>query len=212
MIKVGIVEDHHMFLEAMVNLINDNEEFEVVIKAINGKEFLKWINEDNLPDVVLVDVEMPIMDGPAMVKVIRARYGDHIKLIALSMHKEVRLVNAMIENGANGFITKSTSTDELFMAIRKVLHSGFYISRDIAKYVNICEMMVVKDEALNPTEENILILICNEKNNEEIAQELDLSRNTVNTYRTRMIEKLDVKNSIGLVLYAIKNGIFWMNK
>lgn len=211
MIKLGIVEDHRILRTAMVNLINDHEDFQVIIEASNGQELLDTLDRTNLPDVILIDVEMPVMDGPTTVKEYRSQVGVEVKLLGLSVHKEPRLVNEMIQNGANGFVTKSASSSELFLAIKKVLQTGFYVSRDIASFLKSTDLPVLSDQVLSEKEEKILKLICQQKNNEEIAHILKLSRNTVNTYRTRMIEKLHVKNTVGLVIYAIKNGLYWVD-
>lgn len=211
MIKLGIVEDHRILRTAMVNLINDHDDFEVIIEASNGQELLDLLDRSALPDVILVDVEMPIMDGPTTVKKYRSQFGTEVKLLGLSVHKEPRLVNEMIQNGANGFVTKAASSTELFLAIKKVIQSGYYVSRDIASFLKSSDLPMLSDQMLNSKEERILKLICQQKTNEEIAVELKLARNTVNTYRTRMIEKLQVKNSVGLVLYAIKSGLYWVD-
>ena len=210
MIKLGIVEDHRILRTAMVNLLNDHDDFEIVIEAANGQVLLDLLDRSNLPDVILVDVEMPVMDGPTTVKKYRKTYGTEVKLLGLSVHKEPRLVNEMIQNGANGFVTKAASSIELFQAIKTVYNSGFYVSRDIASYLKSSDLPKLTDQTLNSKEEKILKLICQQKTNEQIAQQLNLSRNTVNTYRTRMIEKLQVKNTVGLVLYAIKSGLYWV--
>ncbi len=210
MIKLGIVEDHRILRTAMVNLLNDHDDFEIIIEAANGQVLLDLLDRSNLPDVILVDVEMPVMDGPTTVKKYRSTYGNEVKLLGLSVHKEPRLVNEMIQHGANGFVTKAASSLELFQAIKTVYNSGFYVSRDIASYLKSTDLPRLSDQKLNPKEEKILKLICEQKTNEQIAVQLKLSRNTVNTYRTRMIEKLQVKNTVGLVLYAIKSGLYWV--
>jgi two-component system, NarL family, invasion response regulator UvrY len=210
MIKIGIVEDHRILRTAMVNLINDHDDFEVVIKAPNGQVLLDSLDRSALPDVILVDVEMPVMDGPTTVKNYRATFGEEVKLLGLSVHKEPRLVNEMIQHGANGFVTKAASSTELFQAIKKVYNAGFYVSRDFAGFLKSSDLPKLSDQTLNKKEERILKLICQQKTNEQIASDLNLSRNTVNTYRTRMIDKLQVKNTVGLVLYAIKSGLYWV--
>jgi len=194
MIKLGIVEDHRILRTAMVNLLNDHDDFEITIEAGNGEVLMDLLDRSSLPDV----------------KKYRSLYGNEVKLLGLSVHKEPRVVNEMIQNGANGFVTKAASSLELFQAIITVYNSGFYVSRDIASYLKSTDLPRLSDQKLNPKEERILKLICEQKTNEQIAQQLKLSRNTVNTYRTRMIEKLQVKNTVGLVLYAIKSGLYWV--
>lgn len=212
MIKLGIVEDHQILRTALVNLLNDNDDFNVIIEAGHGEELFEQLKKSNLPDVILVDVEMPIMDGPTTVRHYRKKYGHEVKLLGLSVHKEPRLVNEMIKNGANGFVSKDASATELYSAILNVNQSGYYVSKDIARFMRTTDLPALRDQSLNEREENIIRLICQEKTNEEIAETLNLTRNTVNTYRTRLIEKIGVKNSVGLVLYAIKNGLFWIDE
>lgn len=207
-IKVGIAEDHALLRSALIGLINEHDLFEVVVDGGNGLLLLENLVEATFPDVLLVDVEMPELDGPSTVTEIRNIYGDDVVILGLSVHKETRLVSEMIDNGANGFITKGASSDELFEGMRKALHAGFYLSKDIAQYFNGKNLIHPYGIKLNENEEVIIRLICEEKTNEEIADILCLTRNTINTYRTRLIEKLKVKNSVGLVIYALKNGLF----
>ena len=207
MIKIAVAEDHNVLRTALVNLINDNPNYEVIYDVANGQELLTRISDINFPDLILLDVEMPIMDGPSTVLKLRSLYGEKIKLLGLSVHKEIRLVREMLDNGANGYVSKAASSEEFFTAIDKVMKLEFYVSSDISKYLKSASKPEFIDQQLSEREEAILKLICFEKTNQEISDELGISRNTVNTYRTRMLEKLGVKNSIGLVLYAIKKGI-----
>ncbi len=207
MIKIAVAEDHNVLRTALVNLINDNPNYEVIYDVANGQELLTRISDINFPDLILLDVEMPIMDGPSTVLKLRSLYGEKIKLLGLSVHKEIRLVREMLDNGANGYVSKAASSEELFTAIDKVMKLEFYVSSDISNYLKSASKPEFIDQQLSEREEAILKLICFEKTNQEISDELGISRNTVNTYRTRMLEKLGVKNSIGLVLYAIKKGI-----
>jgi DNA-binding NarL/FixJ family response regulator len=204
--KIAIVEDHDLLRTSFVNLINEREGHKVILEAINGDDLIRKINPQDLPDVILVDVEMPIMDGPETIKVLRKKYGESMKLLGLSVHKETQLIKEMLKLGANGYITKSASADELFIAIDKVMSVGFYLSKDVARLINISSLS--KGNTLNEMEERILLLICAEKINKEIAEDLGMPVNTINTYRTRMIDKLGVRNSVGLVLFAIKEGFF----
>jgi len=208
MIKIGIVEDHHMLRTALVNLLNENGDFKVVLEAANGKELFNRILYSELPKVILIDVDMPEMDGPTTVAAFRKKFGNKTKLLGLSIHKEERLIKEMIDNGEDGFINKSVTADELIHAITQVVSTGCFLSGNVAKYVKRIKNPIVKQDLLSPIEEEILRLICQEKTNIEIAKHLNYTINTVNTYRTRMIEKLEVRNSVGLVLYALQHGIY----
>jgi len=205
--RIVIVEDHSLLRTSFVNLINDEDDFTVVLEAVNGKDLLNKMNPTTLPDVILVDVEMPEMDGPQTVLELRKRYGKKPRILGLSVHKEVRLISQMLNNGANGYVSKAASAEELFTAIQKVLKVGFYLSKDVSVIMKASKAFTSLNVKFNKKEEAILKLIFKEKSNPEIAQILDMPRATVNTYRTRMIEKAGVINSVGLVLFALKQGI-----
>jgi len=207
MTRVAIVEDHKLLRSSFVALINDEEKFHVEIEASNGQELLNMINPLSLPDIVLVDVEMPIMDGPETVLQLRSRYGEDLKILGLSIHTEVRLVNQMLENGANGYLSKAAGAEELFTSFEKLESVGFYLSKDISRILKRENGRGHLSVQLNEKEIAILKLLFKELTNSEIAATLEIPVNTVNTYRTRMIDKLGVRNTVGLVLYALKTGI-----
>lgn len=207
MTRVAIVEDHKLLRSSFVALINDEEKFHVEIEASNGQELLNMINSLSLPDIVLVDVEMPIMDGPETVLQLRSRYGEDLKILGLSIHTEVRLVNQMLENGANGYLSKAAGAEELFTSFEKLESVGFYLSKDISRILKRENGRGHLSVQLNEKEIAILKLLFKELTNSEIAATLEIPVNTVNTYRTRMIDKLGVRNTVGLVLYALKTGI-----
>lgn len=208
--KIAIVEDHGILRTSFVNLINDEIGYTVILEAANGEELLTRLNPKNLPDVVIVDVEMPIMDGPQTVLELRKKHGTKIKILALSIHKEVRLINEMLQNGANGYISKAASAEELFTGIQKVINVGHYLSKDISSILKDSGLFISYNPKLSKKEIAILKLICEEKGNPEIAEILNIPRSTVNTYRTRMIDKVGVTNSVGLVLFALKQGLYKM--
>jgi|AntRauTorckE5430_2_1112549.scaffolds.fasta_scaffold05971_1 DNA-binding NarL/FixJ family response regulator len=205
--RIAVVEDHGILRTSFVNLINDEDNFTVIVEAENGQQLLTRINPLALPDVVLVDVEMPIMDGPETVLELRKRYGNKMKILALSIHKEVRLINEMLQNGANGYVSKAASANELFTGIKKVISVGYYLSKDISIIMKDSGLVILQNPKLSEKEEAILKLIYEEKGNPEIAEILGIPRSTVNTYRTRMIEKVGATNTVGLVLYALREGI-----
>lgn len=163
-------------------------------------------------DILLIDVQMPILDRPSTMASFRTIFNDTNIILDLSVDKEARLVSEMIKKGANGYITKGVSSEELFKGMRKVLKTGFYLSRDVAEYFKKSQTIEFKEQKLTEKEQVILKLICIEKNNQEIAKLLSISRNTVNTYRTRMLEKLKANNTVGLVMYALKSGLCWIDE
>lgn len=204
--KIAIVEDHPLYRKSVVDLVSDHPNYEVILEAGNGDELIRKLNPNELPDIVLVDVEMPVMDGPATVKVIREKYGSQVMILGLSVHTESQLIKEMLRLGANGYLTKAASADELIIALDKVLDVQFYISKDVARLVDVKELH--KRDIFSELEEQILLLICQQKKNKEIAEIMNVSLNTINTYRTRMIDKIGAINAVGLVLFAIKEGYF----
>lgn len=211
-IKLAIAEDHKVFRQSVLRALSENLSYELMVEAANGKELIESIRYKGLPDIVLLDVKMPEMDGLQTIKSIRKTYGDKPKVLALSMFSEKQIVLEMLKHGADGFVSKSVNLTELERAISKTINGDAYVSSDIRKYVDPRSISSTKaGTSLNPTEIEILKLICSELTNKEIADQLNLPLNTVNTYRTRMIDKLEVRNSIGLVLYAIRNGLHWVD-
>lgn len=208
-ITISIAEDHEVIRLALVKLLNDFDEFRVTINAANGLELLNKINKENLTDILLLDVDMPVMDGIETLKRIRETYGDSMVIIALSMHTEYYIVQYMLEAGANGFISKQVSIEELRDGLLKAAKEKFYLSPSMSKLVFGNKYQSGnKEHDLNKIELEIVKLVCQQKNNKEIGEELKLSPNTVNTYRTRILEKVDAVNTAGLVVYAIRTGLY----
>ena len=173
-IRVSIVEDHEIYRTALANLLSDHDELEVHILAENGIDFLKQMQGKEIAHVILVDFEMPGMDGPETVREIRKHYGDSAKIMGLSIHKEPRLVNEMLDAGANGFISKDAKSKELFYAIRSLLEYDYYISPMISEELyerKDGSISVMQKDPLSPTELQMLRLICEQKTNKEIAEE-----------------------------------------
>lgn len=205
---VSIADDHNVIRKAMVSLINEFDGFEVISDCENGAEMLESL-ERQLPDLVLLDVDMPVMDGFETLKQITAKYDGKLKVLILSIHDEYYVIQKMLELGANGYVSKRARSKELEHALNTVFDYGFYLSPDISK-------MLVKDIAdpkpegmkINKVEEDIIRLVCEQKTNSEIGEILKLSPNTVNSYRTKLLEKTGSSNLVGLVVFAIKNGIY----
>ena len=208
-IKLGLADDHTLFRKAMIAMLNEYDDLEVCIEASNGQELLDKLNQSTMCDVLILDIEMPVMNGAETARKIRATYGDEPCILALSMHKEYYLVQDVLESGANGFVPKEAKPEELKYALDSVLRHGFYLNPQISRQVFGNKYNPAQEEyGLTKTEIEIITLICEQKTNKEIANELNLSPNTINTYRTRILEKTNVVNTAGLVVYAIRNGFF----
>lgn len=206
--KISIADDHNVIRKAMVSLINEMQDFEVISDCENGKELLDELKHE-LPDIILLDVDMPVMDGFETLKELMKLYKDEVKVLILSIHDEFYVITKMLELGANGYISKKARAKELEHALNTVYEYDFYLSPEISK-------LMVKDIAdpkpdgmkINKVEEEIIRLVCDQKTNSEIGEILKLSPNTVNTYRTKLLEKTGSSNLVGLVVFAIRNGIY----
>ena len=212
-IKIIIADDHHIFREGFKVLLKNQHEVELVGEAEDGKELLEMATQQQ-PDVAIVDIKMPGMDGIEACKNIRKRFPD-MKVIALSMFNDDNLIVDMLEAGAKGYLLKNTNKNELIQAT-KAVHEGntYYCSATSTKLAKM-----IAESKFNPyrnhpvkkftiRETDIIKLICEQFTNKEIATSLGLSIRTVESHREKIQEKTAAKNSIGVVIYAIKHGIY----
>lgn len=208
--KIFIVDDHLLIAKALKELLEQNPEFKVINHFVNGMD-LKSHFENNgiLPDIILLDLNMPLMDGQQTFKYIKASY-PHIKVIILTMNDADEQIITMIKEGVNGYVLKSASHDELNIAIETINREEFYFPPSISKLLvkSLNEPSIAK----NPdklTENEIIFLksVCSELTYKEIADQMNLSPKTIDGYRDNLFAKLNVKSRTGLVLYAIQNGL-----
>lgn len=211
-LNVYIADDHTLFRKAMVNLLQTFERIGSVKDAENGKDLLNLVRAE-LPDVVIVDLQMPIMDGVEACEKIVAVYPD-IKIIVLTMHDSEKYILHMMEMGVHAFLLKNTEPDELEKAIHAVVDKDFYHNDLVASVLRKNmrdrkggERPVFKSNMLTDREEEILLLICQELTIREIGHKLSISENTARNHRVNIMEKLGVKNTVGLVKYAYETGI-----
>jgi DNA-binding NarL/FixJ family response regulator len=206
--KIIIVDDHLLFSQSLKLLINSFDDFEVVNSFENGKEFINHLQEnpDNNVDLVLLDVNMPILDGLSTIKWIKENQPN-LNVIALSVNNDDETIIKMITNGAKGYLLKDTSPKIFQEAIIAVIEKGFYFTELVSSILinridNDSKKIILKEKELI-----FLKLACTEKTYKEIAEEMFLSPKTIDGYREVLFEKLEIKTRIGLVLYAIKNKI-----
>lgn len=210
-IKVGIVDDHKMMSAAIEKMISINEKYEVICNSYNGEEFIETLAKQKiLPDVVLMDVNMPVKNGIETTQYLKENFPD-IKVIALTMEDDEKTIIAMLKAGARGYLLKDMSPKILFDAIDTVYHKGvFYTDMVTQCLLNIrTEKNEVKDllEDLKEREKEFIKLACSELTYKEIAEKMFLSPKTVDGYRDSVFTKLDVKSRVGLVLFALKNNL-----
>ncbi len=212
-IKLAIVDDHKLFRRGLISILQQNENLEVVFDSGNGKEFLNHPQFSEI-EVVLLDIEMPELDGIATTKILREN-NQEIKIIILSMHDEDQFVLHLMEIGVNGYLLKDTDTDEVVTAIKKVYDSGIYfsdfVSRIMLRKMNKTQQSNSKifnyKTDLSGRELEVLRNICEGLTTAEIGEKMFISPRTVEGHRLRIMEKLGVNNTAKLVAFAIKNEL-----
>ena len=211
-IRIAIADDSSIFRDGLKVGLARDENFELVLEAASGEELVAGI--DRTPtDVVLMDLKMPGMDGMEATKVIR-RQWDQVKVLAVTMYDDEKFIIHLMENGANGYLLKNADSAEIRRAIYCVFENGYYFNDLVNKA--LLKKLVVKanltptfrpDIELSERELQVLHLICEEKTNVEIGAIIFLSSRSVEGIRQRLIEKVGARNTAGLVLFAVKNGI-----
>lgn len=211
-LKVYIADDHTLFRKAMVSMIETFKGVDSVKDAENGKELLALVKQ-TAPDVAIVDLQMPVMDGVETCEQILGKYPD-VKLIILTMHDSEKYILHMMEMGVNAFLLKNTEPEELELAINSVVEKDFYhndlvasVLRKNMKAKTGGERPAFKSSELTEREREILILICQELTMKEIAERLSISENTTRNHRVNIMDKVGVKNTVGLIKYAYEAGV-----
>lgn len=211
-IQLIIADDHEVYRDGLRFLLEKSAEFEIVGEASNGKELIA-ICEHATPDVILTDIMMPVMDGIQATAIIAKQFPT-VKVIALSMFNQDNLVVDMLNAGAIGYLIKNAHKSEIIDAIHTVYrNSPYYCKSTSMKLARVIgrKMNGSKEKEkifFSQKELDIIRMICEEKTNKEMADELHLSSRTVEEYRVRMKEKMNVKGTTGIVIYAIQNGLY----
>jgi two-component system invasion response regulator UvrY len=210
---VALVDDHVLLRNGLANLIRSFGEYAILFEARNGTDLIRQLKPRLLPELVLLDINMPEMDGFDTALWLKRNFPE-IKILALSMYDTNNSIIRMLKNGAKGYILKDISPAELKIALHSVIHKGFYYSEMVTgKLVNTISSLDEPGQTmhhflgLNDRETAFLKLVCTEFTYKEIADQMCLSPRTIDGYRDSLFEKLKVKTRVGLVLYAIRNGI-----
>jgi two-component system, NarL family, invasion response regulator UvrY len=209
MIKVILVDDHIVLRKSLAVLIGMLQGFTVIGQADNGQQFINQLDEGELPDIVLMDITMPVMDGVETTKWLKQNYPS-IRVVALSMLKNDLIVIRMLKNGARGYLLKDCDPTELKQAMTEVHEKGYYYNEWLTpkmKRIGMEENLLPSKIMMNERELIFLRLCCTEKTYKEIADEMGVSVRTVDGYRDALFQKLQVSTRVGLVLYAIKNEL-----
>ena len=208
-LTIMMVDDHQMFIDGLKSLIRKVEHFKVIAEANSGEEAMELL-EQNKPDLVITDINMPGMSGTELTKIIKTRWPD-IKVLVLSMYDDPAIVREILECEAEGYVLKNTGKGELVDAIKQIADDGTFYSRDVMKVIMSDlqaekEVLEMKD-VLSDRELEILKLIVAEYTTKAIAEELNLSPLTIDTHRKNILKKTGCKTLVGLIKYALTRGV-----
>lgn len=212
-IRVLIVDDHQLMIEGLKSLLEDEDTISFVSGATSMKETLDFLKYNEI-DVILMDVNMPDSSGIEITKKVRALFPQ-IKVIALTMHEDISIISRMIRAGASGYVLKRTNMHEVIDALRIVHKNGKYLSMNVQNV--IMDNLMSPEELMDPKEDSkpvlsareleVLKLIAKEFNNEEIGEKLFISERTVEAHRRNIFIKTKKKSIVGLIKYAITEGL-----
>jgi two-component system invasion response regulator UvrY len=206
MIKVLIADDHAVVRQGIKQILANTADITVVGEAANGQEVITKLGETRV-DVVILDITMPESNGLQTLAAIK-RAQPRLPVIVLSVHDEDQYGVQVIRSGASGYVTKECAPDQLVAAIRKAVMGGRYLSPTLAEKLEFARTDLEKPhEALSDREFEVLCLIGSGKTNREIAEQLSLSQKTISTYRSHILEKMNMKNNGELIVYALRQGL-----
>jgi DNA-binding NarL/FixJ family response regulator len=212
---IAVVDDHTLVRKGLISLINLFPNYEVLFDAANGADLIRKLQPrpKQIPDIVLLDIAMPEMDGYMTANWLATNYPE-IKVLALSTMDAETAIIKMIRNGAKGYVLKDAEPEQLKQAFEDVLSLGFYYNELVSrKIIQSVHLLVDERQMLNifanlsDRELTFLQLACSEKTYAEVAKEMYVSERTVDGYRDALFRKLNVTTRVGLVIYAIRNGI-----
>ncbi|MFN6374365.1 MAG: response regulator [Chitinophagia bacterium] len=211
-IRVGIADDHKIFRKGVILSLRQYTNISFIFEAENGEELLSMLEQEQ-PDVVLMDLRMPTKDGIETTKEVSRRFPD-VKVLILTMFEDERFVSHLMENGANGYLLKNADPSEIKRAIMEVMAKGYYlnnfVNRVLLKKTNNRNKTIPSlnsEIVLSDKEKEVIQLLCREYTAAEIAQKMEISPRTVESIKDRLMERFGLKNTAGLVFYAVKNNL-----
>jgi DNA-binding NarL/FixJ family response regulator len=203
--KIGIVDDHPLFLDGLTSMFKGHSEFEVVSMAVSGTETLSYLNNHKI-DVLISDINMPNLNGIELCKKVKALNSD-IAILIISMHEEPKTINDVINAGANGYLFKNSNKTTILTAVLHVAKGGFYLSNEVTQKLENNKESVSKTKSFIPSlsgrEKEILQLVSKGLTTDQIADKLCISHHTVLSHRKNLLLKFDVNNTASLVKKAI---------
>jgi DNA-binding NarL/FixJ family response regulator len=211
-IRIGIADDHKIFRKGLAVSLRKYDNIDIVIDVNDGEELLAQIPEED-PHIVLCDLKMPNKDGIDTTKTIVQQFPQ-VRVLVLTMYDDERFVSHLMDTGAAGYLLKNTDEDEIYKAILSVQKTGFYLSSFVNKILlkrhgNAAKFnpSLNSEIQISPKEKNIITYTAMEFTAQEIAEKMDISPRTVESIKKNLMDRFEVKNSIGLVFFAVKNGL-----
>lgn len=206
MIKIVIADDHDIVVEGLISLIKPEDSINIVGVANNGEDVIPILEKKHV-DVTVLDINMPKMDGVELTNYIRSNFPD-VKILILTMYKEIKFIRRVLEVGAHGYILKNKGKEELVTAIKTVHEKGEYIGDDIKTILisSLRSSNVQGEIKFTQKEKEVLKMIANGLSTPDIAEKLSRAKSTINSHRQNLIEKTGVKNSKELIIFARENG------
>lgn len=210
-IKVFLVDDHQIMIDGIKALLSDSDRYEVSGETTSSRIALETITTTP-PDILITDIEMPELSGVELTRAAIEQFPE-LKVLALSMHGENAIITEMLDAGVSGYVLKNTGKEELISALDTIYRGNRFFSQEVAAEMIANINKIAKTKAaekkanLTPREREILKLIAAEKSNKEIAQDLFISERTVETHRKHIFRKTQTKSIVGLIRYAIENGL-----
>ena len=216
-IQVHVADDHKILIEGIIAVLNTDEDIEIKGFSLNGQEVIDWFKiKENTADVLILDITMTALDGFEVLKYFQEKKLNQ-KVIVLSSYDDVKIVQEVLKLGASGYISKNNAGEHILKAIKAVVNGEQYFSNDIQNEL----LKVVSGqkkrkgempedylyESLTEREKSVLTLVTKELSTIEIADKMNISTHTVESYRKKLLKKLNLKNSVGLAVYAIKNKL-----
>ncbi|WP_438966438.1 response regulator [Flavobacterium sp.] len=219
-IKIALTDDELLFRKGILFMLEREENIEVILEASNGEQLLNFLDENpkNLPDIILMDLKMPLLNGVEATKIIQKKYPE-IKIIALTSYDSKPFILNMIQEGASSYLVKNDSPKDMINTINEVHKNGFHYNESIMKILqeeilenNKKVKSKFDEDYLTSREKDVLILICKQYSTLEIAEKLFISPRTVDGHRNNLLLKTESKKITGLVVFAIQNGIITIDQ
>lgn len=215
--NIAIIDDEQLIVEGVKMLLSTEQSISVTITSNNGDDFLdslRSISPQEFPHICLVDIQMQPMDGFELVEILRETYPE-LKIIILSSHYKSSVLGYMVKLGVSAFLPKNSDKKTFIEAITQVRKNGVYFTAEdhrlLLSYLNDSQKnkgLFNENDELSEREKEVVRLICKELTNNEIAEKLSLSPRTIESHRQRILDKIGAKNTVGMVIYAVVNGIY----